>query len=120
MTKVLVVDDSASQLASHQRVLEANGYHVITAKDGNEGVIMAETEQPDLVLMDVVMPEVNGFQATRKLSRGEKTKDIPVIIVTTKDQPTDRVWAQRQGAKGYLVKPVDETTLLNEVRKFIA
>lgn len=120
MTKVLVVDDSASQLASHQRILEANGYTVITAKDGNEGVSVAEQELPDLVLMDVVMPEVNGFQATRKLSRGEKTKNIPVIIVTTKDQPTDRVWAERQGAKGYLVKPVNPETLMDEVRKFIA
>lgn len=119
MAKVLVVDDSASQLAAHEKVLQDNGYTVITARDGNEGVSLAEQAQPDLVLMDVVMPNVNGFQATRRLTRSEQTKHIPVIIVTTKDQPTDKVWAQRQGAQGYLVKPVDAQALLAEVQRFI-
>jgi twitching motility two-component system response regulator PilH len=69
--------------------------------------------------MDVVMPELNGFQATRKLTQDPETKDIPVIMVTTKDQETDRVWGQRQGAKGFMVKPVDEDDLLAEIRKFL-
>jgi twitching motility two-component system response regulator PilH len=80
---------------------------------------LAKSAKPDLVLMDVVMPELNGFQATRKLSQDPETKNIPVIMVTTKDQETDRVWGQRQGARGFMVKPVDEVDLLTEIQKFL-
>jgi twitching motility two-component system response regulator PilH len=82
-------------------------------------VAVARSEQPDLILMDVVMPGLNGFQATRQLSRASETADIPVVIVTTKDQETDRVWGTRQGAKGYLVKPVDEGNLVRTITELL-
>ena len=80
---------------------------------------MAKAELPDLVLMDVVMPGVNGFQATRQITKNHATSHIPVIIVTTKDQETDRIWGARQGAKGYVTKPVDEDTLIETINKFL-
>lgn len=119
MATILVVDDSPSQIAHFTKLLEKNGYDHIVAEDGASGVALAKSAQPDLVLMDVVMPELNGFQATRKLTQDPATKHIPVIMVTTKDQETDRVWGQRQGAKGFMVKPVEEADLLAEIQKFI-
>lgn len=119
MATILVVDDSPSQIAHFTKLLEKNGYDHIVAEDGASGVAMAKSAKPDLVLMDVVMPELNGFQATRKLTQDPETKHIPVIMVTTKDQETDRVWGQRQGAKGFMVKPVEEADLLAEIKKFI-
>jgi twitching motility two-component system response regulator PilH len=119
MATILVVDDSPSQIAHFTKILEKNGFDHLVAEDGASGVALAKSAKPDLVLMDVVMPELNGFQATRKLTQDPETKDIPVIMVTTKDQETDRVWGQRQGAKGFMVKPVEEEALLAEIRKFI-
>lgn len=80
---------------------------------------MAKAEQPDLVLMDVVMPGVNGFQATRQITRDEDTKHIPVVIVSTKDQATDRVWGKRQGAIDYLIKPIEEKQLIDVIKQFL-
>ncbi|WP_320821743.1 response regulator [Reinekea sp.] len=119
MATILIVDDSPSQVAHFTKILEKNGFDYLVAEDGASGVALAKSAKPDLVLMDVVMPELNGFQATRKLSQDPETKNIPVIMVTTKDQETDRVWGQRQGAKGFMVKPVDEADLLSEIRKFL-
>lgn len=119
MAKILIVDDSPSQLYSLQKIVEKLGHETITAEDGEEGVQTAREQMPDLVLMDVVMPNLNGFQATRSLSRDSLTQHIPVILVTTKNQETDRVWGLRQGAKGYLTKPVDESTLAGTIREFI-
>ncbi len=115
MAKILIVDDSPTQTANAQKILESEGHNVITAVNGNEGVSIAIAEMPDLVLMDVVMPELNGFQATRKLTQNADTAHIPVVLVTTKDQETDRVWGARQGAKAYLVKPVEHTLLMETV-----
>ena len=112
MAKVLIVDDSPTETHKLTTILEKNGHNVITAEAGEMGVATAKLEQPDLVLMDIVMPGLNGFQATRQLSKGKETAHIPVIIVSTKDQETDRVWGLRQGAKAYLTKPVDEKQLL--------
>lgn len=120
MPRVLIVDDSPTETHKMSSVLTSNGYEVITAESGREGVEVAKREVPDVVLMDIVMPGLNGFQATRQLSRAEETSHIPVIIVTTKDQATDRVWAQRQGAKGYLTKPVDESVLLQSVKDVLS
>lgn len=117
MAKVLIVDDSPTETNKLTSMLERNGHSVICAANGEEGVIIARQELPDIVLMDVVMPGLNGFQATRQLSRGQETAAIPVIIVTTKDQETDRVWGMRQGAKAYLTKPIDETELINTITK---
>ena len=86
---------------------------MITADNGRDGVTIAQNEQPDVVLMDIVMQDMNGFQATRQICRGDTTKHIPVIIVSSKDQETDKVWGTRQGASGYLTKPVDGKVLVS-------
>ena len=120
MALILVVDDSPTQALNLSRILEKFGHQVITAEDGLGGVATAKSEKPDLVLMDVVMPGLNGFQATRKLTKDPETAHIPVVLVTTKDQETDRVWGERQGAKDYLVKPVEEQALMETVHKCLS
>jgi twitching motility two-component system response regulator PilH len=115
MARVLIVDDSPTETYKISSILSKHGYDVITAENGEQGVSVARKELPDVVLMDIVMPGLNGFQATRQLSREPTTSHIPVIIVTTKDQDTDRVWGQRQGAKGYLTKPVDGKVLVQTI-----
>lgn len=120
MAKILVVDDSLTELHVITGYLQSAGHQTITANSGDEGLSVARTEMPDLVLMDVVMPGLNGFQATRKMGRDPLTKDIPVVMVTTKDQDTDREWAMRQGARGYLVKPVSASDLTQVLDEFLA
>jgi twitching motility two-component system response regulator PilH len=120
MTSILVVDDSPTEIHVLKTMLEKNGYSVLTASSGEEGISKAKQARPDLVLMDVVMPGLNGFQATRQLSNDAVTSAIPVIVVTTKDQETDKVWAMRQGAKDYIVKPVKERDLLARVRALVS
>ena len=119
MARILIVDDSPTQTLSLAKILKKNGHDVMTAKDGAEGIAVAKAELPDLVLMDVVMPKVNGFQATRQITKNPSTSHIPVIIVTTKDQETDKIWGERQGAKGYVVKPVDEAILIDTIKPFL-
>jgi len=116
MSKILVVDDSPTEIFQFKEMLEKMGHEVITADNGREGVEMAVKEQPDVVLMDIVMPDMNGFQATRQIAIGENTKHIPVIIVSSKNQETDKVWGQRQGAKGYITKPVDTQELVSVMK----
>ena len=111
MARILIVDDSPSQLLGIQRIVEKLGHESLTAEDGAAGVEVAKRELPDMVLMDVVMPNLNGFQATRSITREPTTKHIPVILVTTKDLDTDRVWGMRQGAKAYITKPFSEADL---------
>jgi twitching motility two-component system response regulator PilH len=111
MARVLIIDDSPTETYKLTNMLEKNGHVVMTAENGEAGVAMALKERPDLVLMDVVMPGLNGFQATRQLSKLPETAHIPVIMVTTKDQQTDRVWGMRQGAKAYLSKPISPDLL---------
>ena len=117
MAKILIVDDSPSQLLGIQRIVEKLGHESITAEDGAAGVEVAKRELPDMVLMDVVMPNLNGFQATRSITREPTTKHIPVILVTTKDQDTDRMWGLRQGAKAYLTKPFSEDELAEVIER---
>lgn len=117
MTRILVVDDSPTETFRFKEILTKHGYEVIEAANGADGVTMAQAELPDLVLMDVVMPGVNGFQATREIARGSTTKHIPVVIVSTKDQATDRVWGKRQGARDYLTKPIDEQQLIDVIKQ---
>ncbi|MCB1645334.1 MAG: response regulator [Pseudomonadales bacterium] len=119
MTKVLVVDDSPTEIYQFKDLLESMGYEVITAENGRDGVALAAAEQPDIVLMDIVMPDMNGFQATRQICRGESTSHIPVVIVSSKDQETDKVWGERQGASGYITKPVDRQVLVAVVEKIL-
>ena len=117
MPRVLIVDDAPTETYKFKETLEKHGFEIITADNGADGVAVARQEKPDVVLMDVVMPGLNGFQATRQLSKGEETKHIPVIIVTTKDQETDKVWGRRQGATDYLTKPVDEAVLIDTINR---
>lgn len=116
MARILIVDDSPTEVHVLKNILDKNGFETLTAQSGEEGIETAKREQPDLILMDVVMPGLNGFQATRQLARGAETSAIPIIIVTTKDQDTDRVWGMRQGAKDYITKPVTEGDLVGKVR----
>ncbi|MCE9570022.1 MAG: response regulator [Rhodocyclales bacterium] len=115
MKTVLIIDDSPTERHILSQLLLSGGYEVSTAESGEEGIERAKQIKPDLILMDVVMPGTNGFQATRALSRDEATKSIPVIICTTKDQETDKVWGMRQGAQDYVTKPVDGPALLAKI-----
>ena len=120
MATVLIVDDSPTEQHIFTKMLESAGYTTLNASDGETGIDMARSSRPDLILMDVVMPGTNGFQATRKLSRDPQTSDIPIVMVTTKDQETDKVWGMRQGAREYLVKPVTQKDLLASVQAILA
>ena len=120
MARILIVDDSPSQLMGIRRIVEKLGHDALTAEDGAAGVEAAKREIPDLILMDVVMPNLNGFQATRSITREATTKHIPVILVTTKDQDTDRVWGMRQGAKAYITKPFSESELAELIAQYLA
>ncbi|EOG8372638.1 PleD family two-component system response regulator [Acinetobacter baumannii] len=119
MARILIVDDSPTETFRFKEILTKHGYDVLEASNGADGVTLAKAEQPDLVLMDVVMPGVNGFQATRQITRDEDTKHIPVGIVSTKDQATDRVWGKRQGAIDYLIKPIEEKQLIDVIKQFL-
>ncbi|MCH4248971.1 response regulator [Acinetobacter populi] len=119
MASILIIDDSPTETFRFKEILSKHGFSTIEATNGADGVTLAKTEQPDLILMDVVMPGVNGFQATRQITRAPETKHIPVVIVSTKDQATDRLWGKRQGAKDYLVKPVDETKLIETINSYL-
>ena len=112
---VLVVDDSPTERHVLVELLSRNGYQVITAENGEEGIEKARRELPDLILMDVVMPGLNGYQATRTLTRDEATKHIPIIVCTSKGQETDRIWGLRQGAQDYMVKPINPEELLAKI-----
>ena len=113
--KILVVDDSATERQFMLETLTKAGFQVVLAENGEEGINKSKAEMPDLILMDVVMPGLNGFQATRNITRDEATRHIPVIMCTSKDQETDKVWGMRQGAKEYLTKPVDAGQLLGKI-----
>lgn len=115
MAKVLVVDDSPTILSGTTKILVSAGHDVIQATNGAEGIEKAASDNPDVILMDVVMPGLNGFQATRTITSGAKTSHIPVIMLTTKDQETDKVWAKRQGASDYVVKPPNSAELLSKI-----
>lgn len=105
MARILVVDDSQTMLAATKKILEGGGHQVIVAMSGEEGIEKASSEKPELIFMDLVMPGISGFEATRKITTDPETKDIPVVILTTKDQETDKVWAKRQGAVDFIAKP---------------
>ncbi|MEM6639140.1 MAG: response regulator [Pseudomonadota bacterium] len=120
MPLVLIVDDSPTEVHVLRQALESNGYHTVSAADGNEGLSLARSRKPDLILMDVVMPGLNGFQATRRLHKDPETASIPVIMVTTKSHDTDRIWGLRQGAVDYIVKPVDPADLVERARAVLA
>ena len=119
MSLIMIVDDSPTEVHVMKTALEKHGFKTMSAADGSECLTLVKKVQPDLIFMDVVMPRLNGFQATRTLSRDPKTKSIPVIMVTTKDQESDRIWGMRQGAVDYMVKPVDVSDLVAKAHEVL-
>jgi twitching motility two-component system response regulator PilH len=120
MALVLIVDDSPTEQHVFCKALERHGYDTVVASDGEEAIGAAQQMQPDVIVMDVVMPGMNGFQATRRLSKDPATANIPVVIVSSKGQETDRIWGLRQGASHYLVKPVESSELVAAVEAAMA
>jgi twitching motility two-component system response regulator PilH len=116
--KILLVDDSKTELHFLSDLLTKRGYAVRTAEDGEDAMRRLEEDKPDLILMDVVMPGQNGFQLTRAITRDTRFADVPVIMCTSKNQETDRVWGMRQGARDYIVKPVDADELISKIKAF--
>ncbi|OUD14549.1 response regulator [Thioflexithrix psekupsensis] len=119
MAHILIVDDSPTDAYLVKNILESQGYQTSEATNGEEGIQKAKEIKPNLIIMDVVMPGLNGFQATRKITKGEDTKNIPVVIVSSKNMESDRAWGLMQGAKEFLVKPVKQDELLAAVKKLI-
>ena len=113
--RILVVDDSPTERHMLKDLLTKAGYEVVSSENGEDAIQKARQAKPDLILMDVVMPGLNGFQATRAISRDPETKSIPVIMCTSKSQETDKIWGLRQGARDYVVKPVDRDVLLAKI-----
>lgn len=113
--KILIADDSPTERHALSELLVKSGFKVVTAENGEEAVAKSKSEMPDLILMDVVMPGMNGYQATRAITRDETTKHIPVVMCTSKGQETDKIWGMRQGANDYLVKPIDPKALLEKI-----
>jgi twitching motility two-component system response regulator PilH len=113
--KILIVDDSPTERYYLTDILVKNGFSVSTAENGEEALLKIKADKPQLILMDVVMPGANGFQVTRAIARDPELADVPIIICSTKNQETDRIWGLRQGARDYLVKPVDADVLLAKI-----
>jgi len=120
MAVILIIDDSPTELHLFESMLEKSGFDVMVADSGEEGIRKAQSFKPDCILMDVVMPGMNGFQATRKLTHDVGTRDIPVIMITAKDQETDKIWGMRQGAVEYIVKPVGVKELVAKINAVMA
>jgi twitching motility two-component system response regulator PilH len=119
MPLIMIVDDSPTEVHIMKTALEKHGFQTMSAADGSECLSLAREVRPDLIFMDVVMPVVNGFQATRTLTRDPQTRSIPVVMITTKDQETDRIWGMRQGAVDYLIKPVGESALIAKAHEVL-
>jgi twitching motility two-component system response regulator PilH len=113
---VLVVDDSPTDSHLLSEMLKKNGFSVSTATSGEDAIVKAKQTKPDLILMDIVMPGMSGFEATRAITKNPETSSIPVIVCSTKGQETDKAWGLRQGAKDYIVKPVTEKVLMDKIR----
>ncbi|MBK6280353.1 MAG: response regulator [Gammaproteobacteria bacterium] len=120
MPRILVVDDSPTENFKISGVLKRHGHEVLAAESGEQALQVARDSQPDLILMDIVMPGLNGFQATRQLTRDPATAAIPVVMLTAKSQEADRIWGERQGARGYLVKPVEDSVLVATISQVLA
>ena len=116
ITKVLVVDDTVTDLKNLEQIVSAAGYAVITARSGKEAMEKTRSEQPDAVLLDIIMPEMNGFQVCRAITTDKSTMNIPVILVSSKGEKTDKVWGAEQGARGYVTKPFTSEQIISELR----
>jgi len=120
MPLILIIDDSPTEVHVMQKALEKHGFRTAVAADGAEGIRMARQMHPDLIFMDIVMPGVNGYQATRTLCNDPGTRAIPIVMVTSKGQETDRIWGLRQGAVDYLVKPISPDQLVEKAQATLA
>jgi twitching motility two-component system response regulator PilH len=120
MPKILIVDDSPAQLYSLQKIVEEGGHQAVTAESAEQALEIASNEKPEVILMDIVLPGMSGYQATRKLSRNESTRHIPVIFVSIKSGDADLAWGLRQGATEYVTKPVDRDELLTAISAAVA
>jgi twitching motility two-component system response regulator PilH len=120
MSHIMIVDDSPTDVLHLKSILQKAGHLVSDVTGGADAIARAKADKPDCIIMDVVMPGVNGFQATRMLSKDPETAHIPVIVVSAKGQETDRVWALRQGAKEYLIKPVKDADLLGKIKAVLS
>lgn len=119
MARIMVVDDSPTDMLNLKNILTRAGHSVIESSSGQDAIARVKQDKPDCVVMDVVMPGVNGFQATRTLSKDPSTAHIPIVVVSSKSQETDRVWALRQGAREYIVKPVKDTDLVDKINSVL-
>jgi twitching motility two-component system response regulator PilH len=119
MAKILVADDSATELQMIKDILKETSHEVITAGDGEEAVKKARDEAVDMVILDVIMPKMNGFQVCRELRTDQKFKDVPIIMVTSKDQQSDKMWGLKQGATEYIIKPFTAMDLLLAIKKHL-
>ena len=117
--KVLVVDDTAAHLQHLSEIVSAAGYHVITATSGREAIEKSRAEKPNMIFLDIVMDDLDGYGACREITRGEETKDIPVVFVSTKNQRADKLWAEKQGAKALLSKPADSAQIVDSLETYI-
>jgi twitching motility two-component system response regulator PilH len=119
MVHILIIDDSPTDAYLVKNILEEQGYQTSEASNGEEGIQKAKEIKPNLIIMDVVMPGLNGFQATRKITKNPETSAIPVVIMSSKNMESDRAWGLMQGAKDFLVKPVKQKELLEVVKKLV-
>jgi twitching motility two-component system response regulator PilH len=120
MSKILIVDDSPTQLYQLRKIVEQGGHQIFTAQSGEQAIELAGCEHPEVILMDIVMPSMSGYQAKRQLGRTESTRHIPVIFVSSKDGESDRAWGLRQGAREYVTKPVNPNILLTAISEAMA
>ena len=114
--KILVVDDSSTELANIKTILTQAGYVVVTASSGKESIEKAKTEQPSIIFLDIVMPEMDGYEACRSLVQDPATKNIPIVFVSSKAQKVDKVWGQLQGAKGHIAKPYTADQIIDQLK----
>ncbi len=120
MARILIVDDSPAQMYAIKQIIEPAGHEVLTAESGEIGIETAKTMRPDVILLDIVMPDMNGYTVSRKLRKDSSTKAIPIIFVSTKDKEFDRAWGMKQGAAAYITKPIDSKELLSAVASALA
>lgn len=113
--KILIADDSNTERLNLTRILEAAGYQVIAAQSGNEAKELAATQQPDLIMLDIIMEDGDGYQACRAIKRNPDTQAIPVIMISSKSNPVDMQWAQKLGANAYIIKPYKDTDVLQQI-----
>ena len=118
INKVLVVDDSDTELTNIKSIVSDTGCIVLSASSGLEAVEIAKKEQPDIIFMDIIMPDMDGYEATRKLNNDPATRDIPIVFVSSKNQKADKLWAQMQGGKGYVTKPYTADKIISQLKSF--